>query len=131
MKINYLDPLKLLATWDPFTACVWDIKKPVTEREIRKLVLKGEWVPPGRLNNDCSRINHMRRIAWFVINGWSDPIDLDVGIPVLGFWVGWGITDGNHRYVASIVRGDRSIPVSCSGQVSEWKQYLSRARKAC
>lgn len=113
--------------WNPFECPIWDIEKPVTEEEIRGLVLARDLLAPGQRTNDCSRLDHMRRIAWFVVHGWKeDPIEVDVGIPVMGFYIGWAICDGNHRYIASILRGDRYILAACSGQVTEIKRFKAK-----
>jgi hypothetical protein len=65
------------------------------------------------------RDNHIRKVAWFVVNGIRDPIDLDVGIPSLpGGWVNHILEDGHHRLAAAWVRGDKTIQAHVSGAVS-------------
>lgn len=47
------------------------------------------------------RKDHASRIAYFVRNGWTDPIQIDVGIPDTQFSSDWIIEDGNHRLAAA------------------------------
>jgi hypothetical protein len=52
-----------------------------------------------------------------VVNGWAEPISIDVGVPSLGCVVAWPIVDGNHRLAAAIFRGDRAITAEISGEM--------------
>lgn len=58
---------------------------------------------------------HEVRIAWFVANGWKDPILIDVGIP--GF-SNFYVDDGNHRLAAALIRGDETITANIQGAMS-------------
>ncbi len=73
------------------------------------------------------KVRHVERIAWFVINGWEDPIEIDFGCPDLysayDYLSFWPITDGNHRYAAAIIRGDKTILAGCSGQMDIIMKY--------
>lgn len=71
------------------------------------------------VDNTETKEKHIRRIAFLVVNGWEDSIDLDLGVPHLGYFPIWPIQDGNHRFMAAIVRGDTSISSICSGEV-DW-----------
>jgi len=64
-----------------------------------------------------TREHHIERIAWFVVNGWTDTIELDIGAPDLGWTAGWPIQDGNHRFAAAIVRGDSLVATGFSGSL--------------
>ena len=68
---------------------------------------------------------HIRRIAYLAVHGWSDPIEIDVGCPCLGFYTDWLILDGNHRFFAAIVRGDSHIPATIAGQLDYAEELLS------
>lgn len=62
--------------------------------------------------------DHAARIAYLVENPATDPIAIDVGVPVLGYWgPSWMITDGNHRLAAAIYRGDTTISALVDGQM--------------
>lgn len=67
---------------------------------------------------------HIKRIAWLMKTGWYDPIQIDVGIPDLGVFPEWYITDGNHRLYAAAARGDRRILAEVSGDVVVAKRLL-------
>lgn len=122
--IRLICPRKLAEMFPPFASEIWEISSPVTEREILECVARGELEDvrdPTNLKSWKhlrSRAAHMRRIAWLVVHGWGNSwIEVDVGIPALGYFPSWGITDGNHRFIAALVRGDRAIRASCGGQV--------------
>jgi hypothetical protein len=61
-----------------------------------------------------NRLWHARRIAWLMKKGWDDPIELDVGIPSLGYYP-YILTDGHHRLCAAILLGDLVIKAQVSG----------------
>lgn len=96
---------------------------PIFEAEI------AEAIAAGRLNAELFsrdekgtarnepwvREQHIERIAWLVVHGWTDPIQIDVGVPSLGCWVKWPVVDGNHRLAAAIFRRDEHIQADLSG----------------
>ena len=61
---------------------------------------------------------HVARIAYLVLHGWTDPIEIDVGVPGLGCHVDWVVVDGNHRLAAAIFRGDESIMAVVDGDIN-------------
>jgi len=67
---------------------------------------------------------HIERVAYFVVHGWSDPIDLDVGVPSLGCHIVWVIQDGNHRFYAAVIRGSKSILATLSGDLNHAQEVL-------
>ena len=73
------------------------------------------------------RKHHIQRIAWFVKNGWHNPIDIDVGIPGRCH-VGHLITDGNHRAAAAIFRDETTILANVSGEVNEIDSIRSQPK---
>jgi hypothetical protein len=60
---------------------------------------------------------HAKRIAWFIINGWNDPICYDFGCPDFGYHPSYPVSDGNHRLYAAIFKGDTSVKSSYEGQL--------------
>lgn len=109
---------KLLRCWNPFKSCVWDLQSPITRWEVRRAVRENNLLSPEKALFQSTRREHIRRVAWFVAHGWTDPIDLDVGCPGLpGYRSKWAILDGNHRYASAAVRGDRLILANASGSV--------------
>ena len=61
--------------------------------------------------------DHAGRIAFLVEHEAKDAIEVDVGIPALNYWIGWMVTDGNHRLAAAIFSGRPYIPATISGQI--------------
>lgn len=114
---------RLLAVCDPFTN-PWG-GKPFTPDEVRQAVAEGKLkATPYSKENGAprrggrwSRREHIEHIAWLVVNGWSKPVDIDVGVPSMGCTVKWPLQDGNHRLAAAHVRGDKTLPAVVSGCV--------------
>lgn len=67
------------------------------------------------------------RIAWLIENGWSDPIELDFGVPGYPGYnsARWIVDDGNHRLYAAIIAGRDTILANASGLQSEIGAYLA------
>ena len=61
--------------------------------------------------------HHIRRIAFLVAEKDETPVELDVGCPSLNHYRGWLIDDGNHRFVAAVVRGDAHIYANVEGEI--------------
>lgn len=104
---------------DPFRSVVWyrDLDEPLSKDEVmasRPIAPKAEWGawPPPSLRREV----HAGRVRWFMLNGWSDPISVDVGIPSMCH-VAWPVVDGNHRLAAAIMLGHEKIRTEFSGCV--------------
>jgi hypothetical protein len=68
---------------------------------------------------------HMGRVRFLAAHGWSDPIEIDVGVPCLGYaGPSWPVIDGNHRLWAAALRGDDFIAVDIAGQVDHAARLL-------
>jgi hypothetical protein len=108
---------------------------PIAPEEFRGAVCDGRVEPkprkrfPGRCT-ERERQHHIRRVAYLVINGWHDPIDIDVGVPSLGCCVGWPIQDGNHRFYAAIIREDPFILAIISGELDYAEKVLGVKSRA-
>lgn len=63
-------------------------------------------------------LRHAERIAWLMTAGWSDPIEVDVGIPSLNYFPCWCVLDGNHRLYAAALKNDREILITISGSLA-------------
>lgn len=124
--IKIISVEKLENFCNPFDGCCWkELERPITKKEIQKQVLLNETIHPLNLPiNSYYRENHIKRIAWFVINGWTEPIDIDVGVPSLGCYVKWLIQDGNHRFAAAIMRNDKTIAATMSGSIDLMKEMF-------
>lgn len=113
----------ILKVCDPF-GCWMELETPITRIEIEKCLNDGEEslentpliiLKSEVVNLASARDRHIKKIAYFVKNGFSDPILIDVGTPEFGNYVSHIVEDGNHRLVASIIRGEENIKVKLSG----------------
>lgn len=69
---------------------------------------------------------HIGRVLYLARCGWDDPIELDVGVPCLGYpGPVWPLLDGNHRVWAASLRGDSFIDVDVTGQVDHAAKLLN------
>ena len=95
---------------DPYRSNPLDNSK-LTRAEVRKALVNRtlESIPGTK--------KHAERIAFFVQRGIKDPIELDVGVPALGYETRWMCTDGNHRLAAAIYTKQKLILADISGQV--------------
>ena len=97
------------ASNDPFEGVgfLWSLREPITRDEIDQRIFCGllEAMPysPYELQ---PREYHLRRIAWLVVHGWDDPIQ------VWTYELQVGIDDGFHRVAAALFRGDEAIQVT-------------------
>ena len=69
---------------------------------------------------------HAKRIAYLVRNPDATPIDIDVGIPSIGFVPSHLIMDGNHRAAAAIYRSDAWIAIAPSGSIALLRRMFDR-----
>ncbi len=126
MSPQLLDVVKFQKLWNPFSDNPWCLDRPITQSDIKVAIRTNNLLPP--MSNDIvpystAPLDHITRIAWFVVHGWNDPINIDVGVPSLGCYPIWPLMDGNHRFAAAIIRGDNVILANMSGAVSEISKY--------
>ena len=122
---------RLRAICDPFQP-VWDTpdrrRCRITQNQVqryleRRVFEEAPFVP----ESDAGRwmlSRHAKRVAFLAAHGWSDPVQIDVGVPHLLCHVGWPLIDGNHRLAAAIVRGDEFIASDVSGSCSHAFELL-------
>lgn len=113
MNILSVSVLKTLA--NPLTGVCWEgLDRPITRQEITAALENPN--PPG--DDATTREEHARRIAWFVLNGHTDAISVDVGCPEFPDHTDvWVIQDGNHRFAAAIYRRDETIEADFGGSL--------------
>lgn len=124
----------LLNHCDPYEGCWPELDRPLTLRDVQRHLDRGvgELEPPFELrwtelpSQRELRQKHARKVAWFVQNGFQKPLHIDVGVPSLGFYPAWLVTDGNHRLAAAVFRHreygeDPLLPVSVCGSVDRAK----------
>ncbi|MBK6616279.1 hypothetical protein [Ottowia sp.] len=73
--------------------------------------------------------DHIARIAYLASTGWSEPIEVDVGVPHMNCWVNWPVVDGNHRLAAAIARRDDFILASVGGCCTYMRELFGRTRR--
>lgn len=126
MKLDLQKYLEEFPQCNPFESDVWGrgrIRRERVQQCIRDGDVEGKPCPLGKADR-WSRPNHERRVAWLVLNGWTDAVEVDVGCPNLpGGSVDHPTWDGNHRIAAALFRGDLYIEASCSGDVEFYEQF--------
>lgn len=100
--------------------CWMELKEPITKEEVMKCVEDKEyevvdtplWSKISRdTDPEVIRNNHVKKIAYFVVNEPKEPIRLDIGFPGFGgniydFHI---IDDGNHRLSGAYIAGKKEI----------------------
>lgn len=110
-----LPTAKVLALCNPLRVSPWDAGR-VTKRLVREC-LKNRWLCPSPVGHDATAEMHAGRIAFLVESGWSDSIEIDVGVPSMRCYVDWPLLDGNHRLAAASLRGDPEILATVGGDL--------------
>lgn len=110
---------RIQALCDPFNDPPWDNCTTFSMAGVLHAIAQGRYTAQAFSRatdaQQWTADDHHARIAHLVVNGWQDPIQIDVGIPFMGCWIDWPVTDGNHRVAAAIVRGDETILASVAG----------------
>jgi hypothetical protein len=110
-------PLRRLARHcNPFYGDPWGVA--LHKRDVRAALKERRLVAVP--NTD----DHAGRVAYFVVYEADKPIEIDVGVPVVGYYVDWMVTDGNHRLAAAIYAGRPSIAASVGGQLDYAKKLF-------
>lgn len=126
--VHHLVPMKtLLKLCNPWQ-CWAEQEHPITPQDVKACIERNEqalietplWTDFafGRteLTEEDNRIRHIQKIAWFVVNGFDDPISLEVGSQSLGVLPPEHIVDdGNHRLAAAIMRKEKTIKAKIGG----------------
>lgn len=77
------------------------------------------------MSTDDPASRHIGRIRFLAQEGWSDAIELDFGVPVLGYHgPECPVTDGNHRLAAASLRKYRTIDIDVAGQLDHAANLL-------
>lgn len=107
---------RVLRLCDPRSRWPWRSKAPSARLTEALLADASEIAKP--IPSDAGARAHLGRVRHLARVGWADPIELDVGVPALGYaGPAWPVTDGNHRLWAACLRGDEFIEVNVSGQI--------------
>lgn len=80
--------------------------------------------PDFKPETERDAVYHLQKIKYYIDHGVNKPIDIDCFCRD-GRIYNWPvIIDGRHRYIASLLRGDKFIPAIYSGPVG-LKDYLT------
>lgn len=114
---------RVLDICDPRLSWPWRCPAPSGE-VLRHLLLHAPLVAdPVEVRATVEQ--HIGRICYLAKYGWCDPIEMDVGVPCLGYLgPSWPVTDGNHRLWAATIRRDYFMDVNVTGQVDRAVQLL-------
>ena len=117
---------RVLDLCDPRAAWPWACCRPDAQLE-RELFSSAPEVDLP-IESVATAAEHIGRIRYLARVGWFDPIELDLGVPCLGYpGPSWAIVDGNHRVWAAAIRGDQFIGVDVAGQVDHAAALLGVA----
>lgn len=102
---------------NPFDSVIWSgLDNPITAEEVGAALVVGKLKHPD--DGPCdTRSDHVQRVAWFMVHGWRDPLEVDIGIPSLGYVPEWPVQDGNHRLAAAILLKNQTIDIRFSGSL--------------
>ncbi len=118
---NVLLPVaRLRALCDPFETPPWEDSAMFSVEAVARAVAAGELQAKpfsGGFGLDWSFGDHSRRVAYLVVHGRENAIEVDFGVPVMGLHVYAPVQDGYHRLAAAIYRGDEFILASVGGDV--------------
>lgn len=86
-------------------------------------VMRSNSIPYMLNDKDVGRAMHLGRIKWFILNGWTDPIDIEAGNSI------WPIIDGNHRLAAGFLTNKKRILSNVFGIGAD--EFISGAEVLC
>ncbi len=108
--------------FNPFKSPVWT-ETPLSEDDVCACLERGHWKYGSKPEHCGIYSYHVARVAYLVRHPAHDPIQIDVGVPVLNYVPRWPIIDGNHRLAAAIYREAPSIAASIAGQL-DYAEHL-------
>lgn len=130
-EVLKLSVAKLRLFADPFEHNPWDYASKLTIELVTKCLYyktyKQEAYPLLQFEDGeaWTLEDHAKRIAYLVVFGWNDAIEVDVGIPDLGYSPQWPVMDGNHRLAAAIYMDLDVIEAEVSGDCEILSKLLA------
>lgn len=107
---------RLLGMCDPRQSWPWLCIAP-DESTLKHLLANAKHIVEPIAGEGSAEL-HLGRVRYLAEHGWNDPIEVDVGVPCLGYaGPSWPVLDGNHRVWAAAIRGDEFIAADITGQV--------------
>lgn len=114
---------RVLALANPLRDWPWCTERP-SEADLATWLATAPLVA-APVDTDEPAERHAGRIRYLALNGWTDAVQMDVGIPALQYGgPSWPLTDGNHRVAAAVLRRDAFIEVDVAGQVDHAARLL-------
>ena len=115
----------------PWQGCV-DCRRSTISKHIKNGTSESQpWDAgpnPAQNDHETDEDFHSKRVAYLVINPSNRPIQIDVGVPSLGFEPRYLVYDGNHRIAAAIYRRDEWLAVDYSGSVDVFQEMFRKRR---
>ena len=101
----------------------------LTEEMVRHCLATGDVLGPEPIGDHTTDpMLHAARIAWLCLEGWTDPIVFDAGVPSMGRApIGWRILDGNHRLASAEIMEMDEVLVEIDGEVDAGLEELRTA----
>jgi hypothetical protein len=117
-------PVKtILKICNPLEYVCWcDLDTPITPEEVFEYSNNNPGLTQHIQSEKFTRLDHIKKITYFLQNDALDPIEMDVGVPALGCYIEWMIMDGNHRFFAAILKNQTNVRVGISGCISYAKE---------
>lgn len=113
IKVN-----KILRLYNPIESCAWPVNGKSLKREVNRCIKHKIVLDKAVPKTFATNVQlHAQRIAFFVLNGWSTKILVDVGLTDGDQACSWGVINGNHRLYAAKLRKDRWIKAHVSGSL--------------
>ena len=120
--VHNVNTERLKSLYNPFTSWV-EQKEPITKEEVLQCLENGEEELVEHkmysFNDKVSdkkilenRINHIKKIAYFVKNKPNEPIKIDAIFQGLSIM----LEDGNHRFAANIIKGRETTKSNIMGE---------------
>jgi hypothetical protein len=106
---------------NPFDVDVWGCGPVSIEMVSNAIPNKDGWNPDDD-NQIWTAEQHAGRIRFLADSNWNEPISIDVGVPVVGYYKRT-ILDGHHRLCAAIYSKKTHVPCIVQGQLSVLGEY--------
>ena len=125
--------VKKLLDWacSPFESNPWSGEAPISIEEIANAIESKKFSKRpynAYSEKEVPRAYHVGRVAYLVVHGWDDPIDIDVGNPSIGYHTSNVVCDGWHRLAASAFLKKKYIKCAWSGENAEARRLLFRGK---
>lgn len=96
-----LVPISVLP--DPYGINIWNTREQLSKEMVSECIRKGlvKKLPLLEDEDHTNHLLHAQRVAFFVTENWSDPVDVDIQFTPEKEPYSW-ILDGTHRVAAAM-----------------------------